>query len=547
MYQIDPNRAATELYGAGKGEAQIFDTSTQENALRYHIAQKAAADAAKLKKQHDIEEQNKALALAGGNFHPSDQPEVEKKTKDYYDTVKKYSQPNGEISQQGLQDLAQKKTDIVNFMNLSKNRFDQFKQAHEHTLNSGATYDPVDIQNGLKAEQQPSYNPETGKYDFSVRYGARPVIPLEEMVRKDAGQYLNQLKDKNQQGRTIKNTEEDAAKQAELFVQPLSHKLELERRLTRLKESGQLESTLSKLDPKYANNIVDQKGNIKEGGIENYAKALFAKEYKADTRLPEPAANLSLGYKKEQEATNAVFDPNTNSLVLRNPKKDEIMDVEIGGENIRIKSPKVEFDPKDRTKIVGGSYIIAPTPAQAKINSDIESDNRQNKGIRKSLIAKLDPQSEDYNYAEEVKKIEMQYPDQPIPYPERVKKTTDPSEIEAITKQAFGKSPQDIVSGKDREGVNFSEVESKTDKGVSEKYTINGITFTANEIADKAKKDGMTPERYITVNKAKPVGLKSSNEKTIGGHSYTFDELKQLGKKAGKSDKEIQDYWDNLK
>lgn len=91
MFKINPGEAKTDLYGIGKGEAQVFDTSQTERAALFAQKQKAAAERLKQKQEADrLGDISKQLgAMSSVAYMPRDRELIAGKTQGVKDYVLK--------------------------------------------------------------------------------------------------------------------------------------------------------------------------------------------------------------------------------------------------------------------------------------------------------------------------------------------------------------------------------------------------------------------------------------------------------------------------
>lgn len=485
MYQIDPNRAMTEMFGVGKGEAQVFDNTQAERGIQMGI---------KLREQRQQEEIAKAKAnkakyeevskQAIGQVHPSDIGQFNKMMGGYRQEVyDAYLRGGGELSIDDQLKLQQKFGEINQLALNSKAKFDANKSLLANIENSKEPFRDRELAKAYEQASKPSFDEKTGQWNFDTVKGITPVYDLSKDIDTAAKERANWLeKNQEQYNRKSWTIEQSAADVENLFKGNAVARKELYEQMLDMNPNefkDLVNSVYNSPKDDYGYKNTSYKGNVDVNkitpdnvNIDDVAKYMYTNRFYADAAGFAPSAYAS-GGALDKSKTDIIYDPNEGTLDFNPPgfKKDLPHDLTIEGKVVRFKAPRATVDASGN--VTGVTYTKIPTERQ-------QQDNRvyisaQEGAMKDELEFVSDPKKRE----DIIKKYQGIIAK--VPYPEEIVTVKNPDVADLMVKQAYNLSPKEVIQTGGA-GQNFQVVESTQAKN------IDGVTYlNFNEYYEKNK------------------------------------------------------------
>jgi len=195
MYDISANKSFAQNYQTGRNEAQVFDTSTAENAIQYKIKQGEVDKAARAKKAEEA--RKRATDLMNnqvGEIDPADIPAFQKMSGDYRQRVlEAIKKDGGDLTPESEMALNQQWNNMTQMAGASKNVFEQKKAAAAKLNDASKFYREGEKLKTHEAIARPNIN-EKGEANFNFTGHPVDVFNIEkEVVEPMASHIISQV------------------------------------------------------------------------------------------------------------------------------------------------------------------------------------------------------------------------------------------------------------------------------------------------------------------------------------------------------------------
>jgi hypothetical protein len=503
MYKLDTGQARTDLYGIGKGEAQIFDLSDIAEQAKLAKKEKLAKEAEKQKagEARNVYAQNLLKTTYKGDVLPSEQNYFAGEAAKIKENLLKKMSVSGYVNQADVLDIEQSIADLSQKAGISKNYREFLETQIKEIGKTGENkYAKEDIESLTNAYGRT--NPE----DIGVNYKLAPISPLvnvNERVNSVLGPIADDMK--KQSGRVTKLTIDEAKSIADKDISDPSMAAGIDKLYRNMSEEGKRGAK-----------------NYKDWYIETVAPMLVRNDRTPSSQWEVYGAGG--GGAKKAGATDVLVTRNSDgsAKVTVPGKKNEA--VEITGapgqtKKLTIISPDADYDKNGQ--LIGGTAIDLMVRAENERKAKIYDSQLEvlTKNLQEAQTA-ADIQFESAKNDEGKKKAVEQ----------------GATAAKAIQRQI------DLYKQRRQSDMKNENVRL-TKKQVEDAYT----RLTGNYPTDILKGVQSAEVNRIEDRDQGGVGVSGAvSTKKYNGTDYTFDELKQMGKKAKKTDKEIEDFWNTL-
>jgi hypothetical protein len=450
-FRIDPSEARTDLYGIGKGAAQVLDLSPlreqaaqeqKQNFIKKQEAQKAGED-----RLSGVYSQ---LALLNKiSILPREQKMFADEQTALYDDVKKNISAIRAGDANALLAIQQRIGELNTKAELSKNTREQIEAITKEMLSKGYDkYRPQSIEYMNDFINNPANN---GNYNYDPSQISER-IDLADFVNKDLAGYAREQAPNDRGYKS--NTPEQ---RKELLLNAL-HSDPLKMR----QANDDFEAATDKLGAKDASEY-------------------FAKKYDRNITVNDkPPYPVSVAYPDESKninVTNTVND-NGGEITVMNKSNNE--------------SVRVTYD--DKGNVTGGVQGTRLTPEEKTQNDAVFKSNIAKKKAYNDALAKaktfaatIDQTTmtpEDYKAAMKLlaaktpKKSDPSYAEEELPYQEKDIELTA-EQAQEIAHNKFGIKPKEVIQGKAPRTVDVQHVDEKTKTEGAKKKTVSRATIKA--------------------------------------------------------------------
>ncbi len=471
MYNISPNNSFASNYQVGRGEDQILDTSTAENALQTKVKQQEAERVARAKKLEDAKKRSTDLLNNKlGEVRPADIPYFKDKQKAYSDAVvKAFQDGGGDISIDKEAELNQIYNSNIQEALASKNKGDQ-----ENVILSQLSANHTDYRDPAHLKFHDSLAaPSNGNYGAPVspnkiyNIEEKDVKPLaaevkalaesnkvngkKEITPQEAYSYASGIADNPHVAAEIldqfhsEHPEDRAQMLQDVYLNPKT-------KVGQNNPSYVSDPSMQAAIKKHIDEVVADPDKLTKDDYHAITGNHFVDRFTIYGKEREPKGNtFILGGSSDRGRLKTHIDENgelttdtgtggetpaAKNMDIRNPGTGE-------EENRMLKTPVIQFDPKTGD-YVGGKYTILPTKEQEDKNDIVKSQNKTNYDDLQYYLreyksknpvperkdgffgtdtdaeykAKVDKWKEDVD--KKTKALEAEYPQEKMPYPEKV-------------------------------------------------------------------------------------------------------------------------------
>ncbi len=465
MYDVSAHKALTDIYGTGRNEAQVFDTSTAENAIRFNEGKIAADKAAKAKKAEDA--RKKATDLLNnqiGIVHPSDLNDFTKMQGDYRQSVlDAFKNGGGNLSVDDEAKLNQQYSAMNAYALQSAKRAEQ-ERIHLNEIDN--PNNPHRLREQQKAHEGFATSSFGDKgFDPSVRTATTPMYDINKNVVEPLATHVQSQVKSNQILDKRGISPEASAEYAKSILDNHLVKRELSERVLDLKDEGKFEDFITKVysSPKdvYGNknisyipdakkreevlkNTTPENVNLEDVAAYEYTNR-FIHHGQDYPPIPYGAAA------KAKVTPTAVYNPATKELSMTDPgAKTLTRTVDYGNESHNALSVKLDIGPDGK---IGHNNTMTVIPKKDQVAEEAKA--KKHEADRQIRIGKelnalgLDPNdpSQEEEYTKERERLESVYP----PYEPDYKtaytvKITDPNKAESLFKQRYpNQDPKKVI------------------------------------------------------------------------------------------------------
>jgi len=471
MPKIDTGQARTDLYGQGKGEAQVFgnqDVMARENRkARLDFAKGQQATRAKAKKQKDLFD---IVSKAGGKgVKPGDMKYFQESSQGLYDMVLKAVGTDGSIDNASFLRIQQAANQLTGEAEMSKNQ----REALEATLSSHD--DTLDY--AEEAEEA------TRLYNTQGEWGKN----IQNVKRLDVNKFTKDI---------LESEAKAAVDTGEIGTREFTAE-DASASLDRIWEANPILQD-NFLRQSKAATVEEAKELYKSQQAPRFVKKKFKQARAAkDKDFFKTAAG--------RKATKNVTISDDGRMTTNTGTTSEtplISNVIIDGESQTVRPPDIIFN--DKGEVIGGEVAILPTPEQKKENAAIDAINKKNKIAEIEELAYYDEENPkpikgknfrpwadtEEAYQERLseweakrEEVKARYAPLEIPYPEKVV-DVDAERAKKLYFETWGEKPESLLEGKvagfkrdDRRGQKEEVVVQPPDEGKTLlKKQVNGNT-----------------------------------------------------------------------